>query len=171
MEKFPKQSLVEREIPSKELLHEFERDGRFVFHGSSRKMERLDPRQPLNWNKESKKMEPDGKSAVCATRFSDIAIFRALTGRKFPLKDYSTGFRLREEGDGDEKKLIPEFDISENLRQYIRNHRSEIRGFVYVIDGKRFNCFSPMESRLEEQVVPDRVIEVGIDDLPDNFQF
>jgi len=170
MEKFPEQSAFEREPTPKELLHELEKSGRFIFHGSSGRIERLDPKQPLNWNRESKKMEPDGKPAVCASQFSDVAIFHALTKQEFPLKNYDSGFSLREEGEGDDKKLVPEFDMSENLRQYIKDHRSEIRGFVHVMDCNGFYSISPMEARSEKSVVPDQIIEVGIDDLPDSFQ-
>jgi hypothetical protein len=69
-------------LRGKEILHKLEKEGRYVFHGSARELSVLEPRQSLNKNDQSGKMEPHGEPAVCATPFADIAIFRSMANRR-----------------------------------------------------------------------------------------
>lgn len=58
---------TEKSSPSsKELLEQLQKTGEFVFHGSPQKLDQLEPRQQTHINRETGKMEPDGKPAVCA---------------------------------------------------------------------------------------------------------
>lgn len=58
----------------KEILTALEKEGRYVFHGSTELLEKLEPRQAKIWDKDKKEMIKHGEPSVVATPFAEIAI-------------------------------------------------------------------------------------------------
>ncbi|MEX1111881.1 MAG: hypothetical protein WEC84_00300 [Candidatus Andersenbacteria bacterium] len=138
---------------TKQKLMAYQKKNIYLFHGSSRYVKELEPRQPLTWNEETQQMLLDGNPAVVATSFVDIAIFRAVIARE----GWSTfGY--------DGKNFS--FEASEKT---IEQSRKTI-GYVYVLSKDSFEKVNSMEWRSAEKVKPIKVIEVGFEDLPQNIQ-
>lgn len=151
-------STGERIKSGKEKLHQLETEGQFVFHGSSHIINELEPRQAYNQNKDDGKMEADGKPAVFATPFAEMAIFRALTnGDDLPINSTSS-FGINENG--------LHFSVTKNLLSYLKNKT----GVVYVLDKSQFSVFEAIQCRSYEKVVPVDAVEVTAEDLPDNIE-
>ncbi|MFA7319738.1 MAG: hypothetical protein WC022_04045 [Parcubacteria group bacterium] len=153
---FEKIQTIEKIGKNRERLLELEKTGNYVFHGSQSIIEILEPRQAGGHSDETGKWEDDGKPAVFATPYADLAIFRSLINDK----DFENKFGMK--GDGwyvtVDKKLI------ERAKDRI--------GKVYVLDKSKFNpdSFIGIQCRSEESVIPLEVIEVNIDDLPKDIE-
>jgi len=145
----------ERGLSIRERLSSLEKEGKFVFHGSAREIEILEPRQPY-----IEKGEKHGNPCVATTPFADIAIFRAIVNEdNFSHKDYSSSFGF----DSDKGiELCASQDILDDL--------GDKKGFVYVLDKSLFEKFSGMEWRSEGPVKPIEVIAVTAEDLSPNIQ-
>jgi len=148
IQKFQKK-LDSREITPKEMLHGLAETGLFVFHGSDNPdIEELEPRQAYFRSKE------DGKPAVCAIDFPDIAIFKSL------IPGISGGwYGTREKG--------MNYVISDSSYKKMKNNV----GFVYILDK---NLFSPHKGdfgsgdlRSLERVNPLAKVRVDINDSPE----
>ncbi|MEX0877764.1 MAG: hypothetical protein WDZ40_02795 [Candidatus Spechtbacterales bacterium] len=102
-------------------LHELEKMGKYVFHGSPvGDIEELEPRQAHNY-KEGEEPQEDGPPAVVASPYADIAIFRALVRKD------KTGF----ESDG---KGNLHFRASSGA---LKSAKDAV-GYVYVFDKTNF---------------------------------
>jgi len=143
---------------SRERLLSLEKEGKYVFHGSPDTITILEPRQAYNRSKETGNMEKDGKPAVFATPYADVAIFRALINANKVSGESTSQFGI----DGD--KL--HFSATKNL---LKAARGKI-GKVYVLDKQNFQDFEGMQCRSLETNKPIEVIEVTIDDLPQNIE-
>ncbi|MFA4890041.1 MAG: hypothetical protein WC587_00180 [Candidatus Paceibacterota bacterium] len=150
----------EQEIsPEKERLLALEREGRFVFHGSAAKIEKLEPRQPEIFNIEEQKRETHGEPCVSATPLAEVAIFRAIINKQnFPSGEYASSFSF----DVDRDKAI--FKASKEVLEKLESE--EYRGYVYVLNKKDFLKFSGMEWRSGKEMIPSEIIEVSLRDLP-----
>lgn len=155
---FEKQPIIEREGKNREKLLLLEKEGKYVFHGSPDLITVLEPRQAYNHNQENGEMEKDGKPAVFATPFADVAIFRALTDAKDLNGDSSSQFGM--EGD------TLHFSATENILE----HAKVKVGNVYVLDKNNFKNFQGTQCRSSEINQPIEVIEVTFDDLPQNIE-
>ncbi len=143
----------ERERSPRERLLELERSGRYVFHGSARSIETLEPRQGKNFSPASRRMEPDGAPAVAATEHADIAIFRALVNQdQFPDYGYYSAF-----GVADGKPYVK---MSKAVLAGLR----EKVGYVHVLPRKMFQPVRG-EWRAETSVHPDFVVRVTASDF------
>lgn len=139
-------------ISPRERLLKLEKEGRYVFHGSTALIERLEPRQGYNSN------EKDGLPAVFATPFADVAIYRSLINGN-NLKEPSTNeFGLTEKG--------IYFKTSQNLIDFAK----DLTAKVYVLDKEKFKDFKGSQCRSEEPIIPIEVIEVTAKDLPSNIE-
>ena len=142
----------ERVISPRERLLKLEREGRYVFHGSTSLIECLEPRQAYNNN------QKDGAPAVFATPFADVAIYRSLING-----DNINGPSENKFGTTDNGIY---FKASQNLVDSAKN----ITGKIYVLDKEKFKDFKGTECRLEESIAPIEVIEVTANDLPTNIE-
>ena len=144
----------------KEILMNLEKEGLYVFHGSTELIEELEPRQAKVWDKEKKEMTEHGEPSVVATPFAEIAIFRAVISNKIKAEDgknYSSfGF------DGEK----PFFETTPSV---LKNAKDAI-GYVYVLKKEDFIKISPMEWRSDKKLKPVRTFEVHFQDLPENIK-
>jgi len=154
-EKLPK---IEQIGKNREKLLSLEKEGRYVFHGSPDIIETLEPRQAYNQNKEAGEMEKDGEPAVFATPYADVAIFRALINANGVLGESTSSFGINGE------QL--HFSATKNLLDSAKNKI----GKVYVLDKQKFQNFEGMQCRSIESNSPIEIIEVGVDDLPQNIE-
>lgn len=146
-------------LEGKEKLIELQKEGKYVFHGSSFILKDLEPRQALNYDNVQKKMVNDGEPAVAATSYVEIAIFRAIINNK-----------LRVGG-----KYWSEFGVNNGV-PYFRTHPWVLKaaevaeGYVYVLKKEDFWEKSPMEWRCSSKVKPYKVFKVSFKDLPVNIE-
>ncbi len=139
-------------ISPREKLLKLEKEGRYVFHGSTSSIDCLEPRQAYNNN------EKDGLPAVFATPFADVAIYRSLINGN-NLKEPSTNeFGFTEKG--------IYFKTSKNLIDFAK----DLTAKVYVLDREKFKDFEGSQCRSEEPVTPMEMIEVTVKDLPSNIE-
>jgi hypothetical protein len=155
---FEKPPTIEREGRNREKLLSLEKEGKYVFHGSPDIIKTLEPRQAYNQNKETGEMERDGEPAVFATPLADIAIFRALINRRGISGESRSSFGISGEQ--------PQFSATKNL---LDGAKRKI-GRVYVLDKSNFQNFDGMQCRSLETNEPIEVIEVTVDDLPQNIK-
>lgn len=139
-------------------LLELEKENKYVFHGSPDIIDTLEPRQAYNQNKESGEMEKDGEPAVFATPCADVAIFRALINAGGVSGESASSFGINGE------RL--HFSATKNL---LDSAKSKI-GRVYVLDKRKFKNFEGIQCRSEESNIPIEVIEISVDDLPQNIE-
>lgn len=142
-------------IGAREKLVNLEKEGNYLFHGSPFIIDKLEPRQPNKFNKETRENENHGEPCVAATSFSDIAIFRSLINSSNC--NGSSSFGL----DDNKTKFATTLD---NLNQI-----SDKVGYVYVLNKSDFVKFSDMEWRTDKEIIPTQVIEVVKKDLPINI--
>lgn len=149
-------SAAEEEIgEGARILHALERTGNYVFHGSpSANIHELEIRQPYDWTGGVQKQ--DGAPCVAATRFADIAIFRAL------VFDDTTGFGQNDDGTLHYEATAKALKSSEGRT-----------GFIYVLPRSEFTPRHgddrEMEWRSEARQKAIRVVEVTNRDLPKNI--
>jgi hypothetical protein len=151
------QNIVERGGRGRERLLELEKEGKFVFHGSPTIIDVLEPRQAYKYNKNHERKE-DGKPAVFASQYADVAIFRALTSGYNVGGESSSGFGI------DDGKL--HFSATQNLLDAAKG----MVGHVYVLDKDNFSRFVGMQCRSFKKNIPVETIEVTIADLPPNIE-
>lgn len=163
MEKMPetlKEEYREGTLNLREKLISLEKEGKFVFHGSSEIINILEPRQPYIFNKKTKKREKHGELCVVATPYADIAIFRAIVNKKnFPESGYASSFKINKNG-------LPELAATEQILKNVVDKK----GFVYVLDKSLFSRFSNMEWRTGKEIKPNEIILVIAKDLPSDIQ-
>lgn len=129
-------------------------DGKYLFHGSNKKINALEPRQAYDWS--SGKKQKDGTPAVFATDNLDRAIFMALLrdipgmhGSEYRVGKYILHINKRKE---------------EELSKI-----SNINGFVMVLPRDKFKK-SGADYRAETEIKPDFIIKVTKKDLPSNIE-
>ncbi|MCF7865115.1 MAG: hypothetical protein K9M11_01230 [Candidatus Pacebacteria bacterium] len=157
---------------SKEQLLQLEQEGKYVFHGSPiGTIEELEPRQSNHIPdlKEPTKTILDGRPAVSATPYIELAIFRAIINNKnvHIEGDWNSGFGVT---DG-----VIDFRVSD--KEVLEQTKDKI-GFVYLFDKSNFKPYTrgkgedegrpqSMEWRSYEKVRPVKVLKVTDKDLPD----
>lgn len=157
-EKFEMSAKREQPGKNREKLLILEKEGKVVFHGSQSVIETLEPQQAHKYNKKTGMSENDGKPAVFATPFAEVAIFRALVTEKTAVGNATSGFGIN----GDQLH----FAATKNLLEQAKN----IVGKVYVLDKKKFKYFKGTQCRSRKPVVPIEIIEVTAGDLPQNIE-
>ena len=145
-------------MKSKEKLLLLQEEGTYVFHGSPDIIKTLIPRQAYNKNEKTEEMEIDGKSAVCATPYADIAIFRALINSKDFTEESTSSFGI--------ENMQLYFSATKNLLDRAKNKI----GYVYILDKQTFKKFNGIECRSSKSNNPIEIIEVCFDDLPQNIE-
>ena len=137
-------------------LEKLAKTGKYLFHGSPTKMEVIEPRQAYN------NSQPDGEPAVVATSFYQLAIFRAImlaARAQVSPGHYQSGFSFSN----------GKLSFRAN-KETLTTARSNITGFVYVLDKGSFRKHSSMEYRASASVRPVRVFEVGANDLSEEIE-
>lgn len=144
----------------KESLMALEKEGAYVFHGSTELLEELEPHQAKIWDKDKKEMVKHGEPSVVATPFAEIAIFRAVISNKIRADDgqHYSAFG----SDGNE----PFFETTPSV---LKKARDAI-GYVYVFKKNDFEKISPMEWRSKKNLRPERIFEMHFEDLPQNIK-
>lgn len=149
-----------------EKLLNLESQRKYVFHGSpSGNIESLEPRQGTHIPDLTKPTESilDGRPAVSATPFVELAVFRAIINDKTIPINHSSGFGIT---NGEKHFSVSSVDVLE--------HAKGKSGYVYVFDKKDFEPYDRedepktdnMEWRAYTGVKPVDIIEVTFDDLP-----
>ena len=147
-------------------LAELEESEGYVFHGSPfPDIRSLEPRQGKHVPDLSKPTETilDGKPAVSATPYLELAIFRAIINNENVQFNHTSGFGIN---NGKKEFRLSSIEVLEEVK--------DKGGFVYVFNKKDFEPYSrdnkargdSMEWRSYKKVIPIDVIEVSFDDLP-----
>lgn len=152
MEKFKNENKIESS--EKQLLKKLEGEGRWVFHGSAKLLQILNPKQAHNQG------GPDGEPAVFASPLTDIAIFRAIINRDNIKNNHRSGFsRINDQ--------LTFRATQETIDQL--HDMSEKEGYVYVFDKNKFITKNRIEYVSRDPVVPDQIIKVSKIDLPEDI--
>lgn len=154
---YEKPPLNERIGTSRGKLLAMEKEGKFVFHGSTEIVGVLEPNQATNNNEETGVVEKDGEPAVFATPYADVAIFRALINTKGAAGDSTSRFGI------DGKRL--HFSATDNLLEQANNKK----GMVYVLNKNQFKNFEGTQCRSSNKIIPIEAVEVTAEDLPENI--
>lgn len=136
-------------------LLSLEKEGKYVFHGSSHALEILEPRQAHTYDENTDQMMKDGDPAVFATPYADVAIFRALIRSENVVGDSENKFGMKDDG-------TLHFTASRHLIDAAINKKAKI----YVLDKTGFSEPQGTDVRIEQAVKPLMVIDVTADDLP-----
>lgn len=155
---FEKQPTIERVSKNRERLLLIEKEGKYVFHGSPDTIKVLEPRQAYNRNKENGIMEKDGEPAVFATPYADVAVFRALTDARGVRGESTSQFWMDDDG--------LHFSATKNILEAAKTKV----GKIYILDKQMFHDFEGMQCRSSQTNVPIEVVEVTVDDLPQNIK-
>jgi hypothetical protein len=149
---------IEQDRKNREKLLSLEKEGKYVFHGSPDFINILEPKQGLNLNNKTGLMEKDGKPAVFATQYADIAIFRSLVNSKDLKEDSRSNFGINDE------KL--NFSATKNLLDLAKTKI----GKIYILDRQKFTNFEGSQCRCYESISPLEIVEVTYEDLPQNIE-
>lgn len=144
----------------KNKLIALEKEGLYVFHGSTELIEELEPRQAKIWDKDKKEMTEHGTPSVVATPFAEVAIFRAVISNEIKADDGKHYSAFGSDGDK------PFFETTPSV---LKNAKDAI-GYVYVFKKEDFNKVSPMEWRSNKKLKPILIFEVHFQDLPKNIK-
>lgn len=149
-------------MTQKQKLLELEKLDKYVFHGSGENLEKLEPRQALNYTTEIP--EKDGRPAIFASQSVDYAIFMAIINKNNCLKGLRSGANTSSRKDGTYK--ITFSATKETLKQLT----PESSGWVYVFDRVSFQKIKPTEFVSYNKVTPLEKIKVSMQDLPNNIK-
>lgn len=141
--------------PKQELL-KLEKQSDFVFHGSPDKLEYLEPRQAYTWKGEEK--IEDGKPAVFASNFAEIAIFMALINKQNIKDTFRSGFGFSNN------------NLEFRLTRETFNKLNNLKGYVYVFNKEGFEFRNPVEYISYKIEKPIKIIEVTEKDLPKDIK-
>ena len=139
-------------------LKTLEKENRWVFHGSPQKLEKIIPHQAYNHGNRGEKIL-DGRPAVFASPFIDIAIFMAIINEENLPGGFIGGYSFN--------STNKEIRFSANRKTINELHQA--RGYVYVLDKTKFTRRSFVEFISLEEVTPKDVIIVTKKDLPKNI--
>jgi hypothetical protein len=144
----------------KETLMSLEKEGVYVFHGSTELLEELETRQAKIWDKDKKEMTEHGEPSLVATPFAEVAIFRAILSTKIKADDGKHYSSFGSDGEN------PFFETTPTM---LINAKNAV-GYVYVFKKDDFAKLSPMEWRSDNKLKPVRTFKVNFQDLPDNIR-
>ena len=146
----------EKILSGREILKKLESEGKYVFHGSEDgSLKTLEPRQAYTFK--GKEEVPDGKPAVHASPFTDVAIFMAIINKRNCPKGFSSGFN---------KTSFVLHASKETLEQL--NEGSV--GYVYVFSKDEFVFRNDTEVVSYTEVTPLKIVEVKKEDLSDTIE-
>lgn len=139
----------------RQLLQQLEKTRKFVFHGSSKRLTKLQPRQQMNRDYKLGRLRKDGRPTVCATPYADTAIFHAVVS---PLGWTSFGITSG--------KMI----LRSSPGALRRARQKKTRGYVYLFTKSNFRRHSPYEYRVSHSIEPLAVVKVTANDIPGRIQ-
>ena len=142
-------------------LSTLEKTHLYLFHGSGYKLKKLSPKQAYSWTSKGVKIK-DGKPAVYASDYFQIATFMALINKKNCPKGYWSGFTLT-------KRTKRKITFSATKLTLLQLKKS-IKGYIYIFNKKDFKKIRPGEWASYQSVIPLHIIKVGIEDLPGNIK-
>jgi len=149
-------SILLTESKERMRLKKLEDDGRWVFHGSPLKIDKLTPHQAYN-HKNGEKI-PDGESAVFASPFVDIAIFMAIINKINLPQEFDGGYSFNSDN-----------GVKFNASKKTIDKLQGAKGYVYVLDKNKFISRSFAEFMSREEVTPEDIITVTEKDLPEDI--
>lgn len=132
-------------------LQELERQGQYVFHGSGKRLEQLEPRQAFT-TVDDQSVE-DGVPAIHASELVDYAIFMALI-------DVNWKAGCRASCSYDNEKLL--FGANALCLSLITESTV---GFVHVFHKSKFEHRIGIEWRCYSVIEPIAIVEVVLDDF------
>lgn len=143
-------------MSSLQRLRILEQEGRWVFHGSSSKLEVLEPRQAYQYphNSDIGKIRDD-RPAIFTSPVADIAIFMAIINKTNAPKGSRSGFYPQSDG-------TVTFRATKETMEQIKN----ARGYVYVFSKEKFSPRSNIEYVSYGSIRPEEVLSVTEEDLP-----
>ena len=134
----------------------------YVYHGSDKRLELIEPRQAFSVDKVSGMRDKDGEPAVCASADFELAIFRAVINR---YRDEENGRPHYSGWSGSTNDWV--FYTLRSSLEAAKNPAT--KGYVHVLDKELFTAYRG-EMRAYTSVTPAHVVEVGYVDLPKNIQ-
>ncbi|OGG57213.1 hypothetical protein A3D71_03860 [Candidatus Kaiserbacteria bacterium RIFCSPHIGHO2_02_FULL_55_20] len=139
----------------KQELMALERTGLYVFHGSGRDLDKLEPRQAID-----SQTGPDGPPAVFASNAAEYAIFMAVVA---PLGQTSSGATV-----SNDAPPVFHFEASKETLDRLTD---DSFGFVYVFNKDEFEPHkgAGIEFKSLQEVHPLKKIRVSKRDLPKNI--
>ncbi|MEN8252627.1 MAG: hypothetical protein ABFQ53_03545 [Patescibacteria group bacterium] len=146
----------------REYLVSLEKEGRFMFHGSPKKMDIITPQQAYGDDKKTNQRENDGAPGVFGTQVADIGIFHALMKQSQEGCEGSFG-----EG-GDSEKGTYHMHASAALIERVK--KDGLEAYVHILDKKDFSDFRAVDARSNNAVNVIDVVRVGFEDLPENIE-
>ena len=146
---------------NKKRLLELEKEGKYVFHGSPYIIEKMEPRQATNDNKQTGQEENDGEPAIFASPFTDVAIFRSMVNEKMHSGDSTSRMGINDNN-----------ELSFSATQGLIDRAKEIAGQIYVFERKDFieDQSRGLDLRCNKEISPIEIIEVNYKDLPENIE-
>ncbi len=153
-------------LRGKEVLHQLEKEGKYVFHGSARDIKILEPRQSFSKNPQTGVSEKIGDPLVYTTPYADIAIFMAIAHPDNVDQKYAAKFSATQKGN---LPIDINFEISNDTKEQII--KNNIEGRVYVFKKEDFQISDEIgvEYVSNKPMTPIQTVSVSIQDLP-NFQ-
>lgn len=142
-------------IKGKEALEILD-EGEFLYHGSTDKIEELEPRQAFNWSSGVK--VPDGEPAVFATDNYERAIFMAVL----------RGLQGSQGTDYDNESREYRYKMNRKKVDQL-NKNPNVTGYVMVLPKENFTN-EGADYRSEVKIKPKYFIEVNSSDLPKNIE-
>ena len=126
---------------------------RFLFHGSSIKVDVLQPHRAEDWMSEVGRFY-----GVYATHLRDVAIAFALGA----VPDES----------GAVSRIIGKHDLNPVKMLYVRGHPNfGGKGYLYELDSRGFDKVSGTQWVCDRPVIPIKVIEINVDDYLHLFRY
>lgn len=148
-------------MSDKQKLIELGKTDKYVFHGSGKDMESLEPRQAFNYM--NGVQEKDGEPAVFASQSTDYAIFMAIINKNNCPKGFRAGASTSSKKDS--------YKITFSAtRETLDQLSSESSGWVYVFDRSLFKQIKPTEWASYKVVVPIEKIKVSMQDMPSDIK-
>jgi hypothetical protein len=136
---------IERIGKNREKLLALEKEGEYVFHGSTDSYDILEPKQAHHYSEATEEEREDKKPAVFASTLTDVAIFRALINEKaFP-------------GDSQSKISFNDGTLTLFATKNLIENAKKITGMVYVLDKQQFKNFEGMQCWLEKKLNQSKV--------------
>lgn len=148
-------------MKTQEKFEKYINNSLFVFHGSPKVIDQLVLKQATTIDPQTNQRMNDGEPAVAATKYLDIAIFRALINNTNCPDKHRSGFGL------DNGKLF--FKATKECLEFVRENNAI--GYVYILDAKKFLPYSPKEVRAYLEIRPIKVVKVTPEDLPEGIEF
>lgn len=141
------ESMNKKSQATRKLLQQLERTGKFVFHGSPTLLTELKPQQQKNYSAKKKALVHDGRPAICATPFADVATFRSLVRQGWTSFGTKNG------------------QVMYGASALALNRAKTATGWVYILTKQKFHKRTSFEMRAYKTLLPLAIIPVTFKDF------